>query len=96
MDTGFLRNRRQRVYIRAGFLFWLDQCMLLVTGVPQGSVLDLFCFLYLLMTCHKWYQVCYMFADNTKVIRTPKDRAGPVDWCDRWQMFFQVMWTSVM
>ena len=99
----FLRNRRQQVHIRGSYSGWISA----TSGVPQGSVLGPIFFLIFVNDLPQMVSsMLYLFADDTKLyhpIRTPqdcvllqRDLARLVDWCDRWQMAFNVDKCHVM
>ena len=99
----WLNNRRQRVGIRGTLSDWL----LVLSGVPQGSVLGPLLFLIYIndLDCNikNWI---LKFADDTKIFsrilddhdseRLQQDLFKLITWSEEWQMMFNVSKCKVM
>ena len=99
----FLSNRKQCVSIRGSCSNWSD----ITSGVPQGSVLGPILFITFINDLpESVLSSVFMFADDTKLyypIKSPQDNLimqqdldNLVEWCEKWQMFFNIDKCHVM
>ena len=93
--TDFLIGRKQRVSIQNSFSQW----MLVLSGIPQGSVLGPLLFVIYINELPKTVKsTIYLFADDTKIFRSINDQNDVKilqedlntlqDWSDTWLLKF--------
>ena len=99
----YLTCRKQCVSIRGSCFDWSD----ITSSVPQGSVLGPILFIAFINDLpESVLSSVFMFADDTKLyhpIKSPQDHLimqqdldNLVEWCEKWQMFFNIDKCHVM